>query len=110
MTHKGQDEINRIPDLRRCERIRWTKPSIEKCDRWHLKVWPQRRRGENRICIWLEVEDDLDYCVILNWRKGYLLLWTAFVLEYKNQKLKKQKEYENWLKTTEGAEQNPTPS
>ena len=23
---------------------------------------------------------------------------------------KKQKEYENWLKTTEGAEKNPTPS
>jgi len=110
ITHAGHDEHNRVPDLRRCERIRWAKPSIENCDRWRLKVWPQKRRGEDRICIWLEVENDLDYCVILNWRKGYLLLWTAFTLEYVHEKKKKLKEYEAWLKTTEGAEQNPTPS
>jgi len=99
MTHKGEEEQNREPDLRRCERIPWAKPVIENCDKWNLKVWEQERKGEKRICIWLEFEDEPDYIIILNIRKDYILPWTAFVLEYGNQKRKKQKEYEEWLKT-----------
>jgi len=99
MTHTGEDEQNREPDLRRCERIPWAKPVIENCDKWKLKVWEQERKGEKRICIWLEFEDEPDYIIILNIRKDYILPWTAYVLEYGNQKRKKQKEYEEWLKT-----------
>lgn len=32
MTHKGLEEQNREPDLRRCERMPWARPVIEKCD------------------------------------------------------------------------------
>jgi len=103
MTHSGMDEDQRTPDLRRCERIPWAKPTIEKCDEWELKVWEQRRKGEKRICIWLELEDEPDYIVILTERKGYLLPWTAFVLEYDHQRRKKQKEYDRWLKKAGGA-------
>jgi hypothetical protein len=99
MTHTGEDEQNREPDLRRCERIPWAKPVIENCDKWNLKVWEQVRKGANRICIWLEFEDEPDYIVILDVRENYILPWTAYTIEYGNQKRKKQKEYEEWLKT-----------
>ncbi|MEX0684361.1 MAG: hypothetical protein WD267_04155 [Balneolales bacterium] len=103
MTHSGRDEANREPDLRRCERIPWAKPTIEQCDKWNLKVWEQKRNGELRICIWLELQNEPDYIIILNKRKGYFLPWTAFVMEYEHEKKKKQREYEKWLKKARGA-------
>lgn len=103
MTHEGKDEQNRLPDLRRCERMSWTNPTVEKCDTWSLKIWPQIRTGKggksNRLCIWLELEDEPDYIVIIDVRDKYKLLWTAFVPQYPHEKRKKQKEYEKWLKT-----------
>ncbi|HPO57161.1 MAG TPA: hypothetical protein PKY46_14280 [Ignavibacteriaceae bacterium] len=103
MTHKGKDEQNRVPDLRRCERIPWAKPTIEHCDTWKLKIWPQQRSGQgglkDRLCIWLEMDNEPDYIVILDIREKYKLLWTAFVLEYPHEKRKRKKEYEAWFKT-----------
>lgn len=99
MTHKGEDEQNREPDLRRCERMPWARPVIENCDKWSLKIWPQIRKGSNRLCIWLNIEDEPDYIIILDVREKYKLLWTAFVIEYEHEKRKKQKEYKAWLKT-----------
>ena len=52
MIQEGDREADRIPDLRRCERIRWPKPIIEHDDDETIKVWWNRRRGEQRICIW----------------------------------------------------------
>lgn len=110
MTHKGEDEQNREPDLRRCERLPWARPVIENCDKWNLKIWPQIRKGANRLCIWLDLEDEPDYIIILDVRKDYKLLWTAFVLEYDHEKRKKQKEYEEWLKTQKSPGKNLTTS
>ena len=103
MTHTGDVEHERLPDIRRCERIPWARPTIENCDNWRLKVWPQVRTGKGglrkRVCIWLELMDEPDYIIILDVRDRITLLWTAFVLEYPHEKRKKQKEYEAWLKT-----------
>jgi hypothetical protein len=99
ITHKGEDEQNRTPDLRRCERLAWASPTIENCDKWRLKVWPQKRGNAERICIWVELIDEPDYFVILDVRKSYKLLWTAYVIEYPHEKRKKLKEYQDWLKT-----------
>lgn len=98
-THKGDIENERVPDLRRMERITWPRPCIENCDDWDLKVWPQKRNGKNRICIWVQLNNEPDYIIILDVRAKYILLWTAFVLEYDHEKMKKQKEYDNYLKT-----------
>jgi hypothetical protein len=97
MTHIGLDEQNRTPDLRRCERLSWAHPVIEKCDGWKLKIWPQSRRNSNRLCIWLELDGEPDYFVILEIRESYILPWTAFVAEYPHQKAKKLKEYQAFL-------------
>ena len=104
MTHKGEDEQNREPDLRRCERIPWAKPIIENCDTWKLKVWEQNRKGKNRICIWFESEDNFDYIIILDARKDYILPWTAYVMEHKHEKRKKQKEWEEYAKKAKTAQ------
>ncbi|MDP2302556.1 MAG: hypothetical protein Q8N03_09045 [Ignavibacteria bacterium] len=98
-THSGDIENERLPDFRRMERIGWAKPVIEEYNNWGLKIWPQIRNGKDRLCIWLEFENDLDYIVILDVRTNYILPWTAFVLEYEHEKRKKQKEYEAYLKT-----------
>lgn len=105
MTHEGVDEADRTPDLRRCERMPWAKPTIENCDDWQLKVWTQERKGEKRICIWLERQNEPDYLVVLAQRKGYLLPWTAFTLQYDHERRKKQKEYEVYKKA-EAAQQS----
>lgn len=97
ITHKGRDENNRIPDLRRCERIGWGKPLVENCEELNLKVWPQTRKGKNRICIWLDLDGEPDYIIILDIRKNYKLLWTTFVLNYPHEKRKKLKEYNAYL-------------
>jgi hypothetical protein len=98
MTHSGDDEQNRTPDIRRCERIPYARPVIENCDKWSLKIWSQKRGTSDRLCIWLERENEPDYFVILDVRKNYILPWTAFVAQYPHEKKKKEKEYQDFLK------------
>ncbi|MBC8185568.1 hypothetical protein H8E88_31160 [candidate division KSB1 bacterium] len=86
----GKTEEDRIPDFRRCERIRWPKPIIEHDTDGILKVWKNKRKSDTRICMWLE---DEEYLVILSERKGYLLLWTAYMVTRSHTKRKLQKEY-----------------
>ncbi len=108
MTHTGEVENDRIPDLRRCERIEWARIVIENVEKWDLKFWRQERnRKRNRICIQLSVEDDVDYYVILDVRKDYILIWTAFVVEYEHEKRKKENEYKKWMLETKGKSYTP---
>ena len=95
LTSEGEVEEDRIPDLRRCERIRWPKPVIEYSPRAPIKIWENKRRSETRILLWLE---DCDYLVVLAKRSNYILPWTAYYLGYKSQRKKYQKEYENYIK------------
>jgi hypothetical protein len=92
---EGHTESERLPDLRRCERIRWPRPIIEHADDPVIKVWENRRRSEKRICIWLE---DAEYLVVLAVRKGYVLLWTAYPVTRPHRKRRLQGEYEAYMK------------
>lgn len=58
----------------------------------------QTRSGKHRVCIWLEVDDGDNYFVVLDVRKTFVLLWTAFYADYPHQVRKKAKEYEEWLR------------
>lgn len=87
---EGDSEADRVPDMRRCERIRWPRPVIEHSGDTSIKIWANERRGEKRICLWLE---DAEYLVILAERKGYTLLWTAYAVEQEHSKKKLRKEY-----------------
>lgn len=101
MTHKGEKEDERIPDLQRCECMPWAKPTIEHVTHWKLKFWRQnRRRSKDRMCICFENPDDdiAGYFVIVEVRADYVLLWTAFVSEYNHEMRKKLQEYAQWKK------------
>ncbi len=95
MISEGQEEDTRIPDFRRCERIRWPKPVIEHENDPKVKYWVSVKRKENRIHIWLEEED---YVVVLAARKGFLLPWTAFLVTKQHTIQKLRKEYERYWK------------
>ncbi|MHA1395676.1 MAG: hypothetical protein ACTSRZ_19410 [Promethearchaeota archaeon] len=95
--HLIQEENNnsRIPNIQRCERIRWPKPIIENCDVPEIKIWENKRRGEKRICIWLE---ERNYLVVLAKRRNYILFWTAYPVDREHTKRKLTKEYKRYLR------------
>ena len=97
---EGNVEDERIPDLRRCERIRWPKPVIENSGKEaRIKVWENTRKKGKRVCLWFE---EVDYLVILAIRKGYFMLITAYLVEQSHRKRKLQKEYEEYLACKKG--------
>jgi len=107
LTHKGEIESEREPDLHRCERIAWVKSTVENTEKWELKFWEQARNGKSRICIQLSVKDDVDYFVILDVRTNCILIWTAFLAEYAHDKRKKEKEYEKWKRENKDKSYTP---
>ncbi len=94
---EGEIEEERIPDLRRCERIRWPRPVIEHDTDAAVKVWHNKRGREKRICLWIENEN---YLVILADRGKYILPWTAYLVEKPHQQKKLRKEYEEYWKSS----------
>ncbi|MCI0655401.1 MAG: hypothetical protein L0Y39_13165 [Methylococcaceae bacterium] len=95
MMPEGMEEEIRMPDLRRCERIRWPKPVIEHNDDPKVKYWVSVKHNEDRIHIWLEEED---YVVVLADRKNFLLPWTAFLVTRDHTRRKLTKEHETYWK------------
>lgn len=96
ITHQGDDEQNREPDIRRMERIRFPKFKIENHPHDELLVWEKEMGSDNRIHI-LNITER--YLLVLNKRKDYLMLWTAFYIEHNHTIRKKLKEYETHKKT-----------
>ena len=92
---EGKVEANRLPDLRRCERIRWPRAIIEHADDPAIKMWENERQGETRTLLWLE---DQEYLVVLADRQKYVLIWTAYTVIRQHQKEKLRKEYEAYKK------------
>jgi hypothetical protein len=88
---EGDVEAERTPDMRRCERIRWPRATIENCDAQGVKVWETTRNGQVRIMLWIE---DADYVVVLSKREGYVLPWTAFYVEHPHRRKKLQRDFE----------------
>ena len=90
ITGEGDTHDDKLPNLRRCERIRWPKPVIENCDGRHLKIWENKHSGEISVCIWSE---EAEYLVILRKRRGYILFWTAYPVTQTHSKAKLEREY-----------------
>lgn len=92
---EGKDEVNRTPDMGRCQRIRWPRAVIENESKPQIKAWYNERKGERRILLFLEPDD---YLVVLVERKTYLLLWTAYTIDFPNRKTRLLREYEEFCK------------
>lgn len=101
-THDGDIETERIPNLRRMERIPWPKPMIDNSTEPELKIWRNQRGRHERILIFHDVEN---YLVVLEDRRKYILPWTTIYVDHPNRKKRLLKEYEEYKKT-EAAQQN----
>lgn len=82
ITHDGADEADRKPNLRRMERIGHPKPIIENNKHNSIKYWKTLRGNKTRILLLHEEEQ---YLVVLEERPNYILFWTSYYIEYKNQ-------------------------
>ncbi len=70
------NDEDRIPDMRRCERIRWIAHLINNYQDSAITCWENKRSSNNNTVLWLPPEN---YMVILSKRKNYYLLTTAYV-------------------------------
>jgi hypothetical protein len=91
-------ENERIPDFRRCERIRWPKPVMEQYPseekiRWWKTKRQSRRGTSQRIVLALQ---DFCYIVIVEERADYVLPWTQYLVEESSRREKLKREYENY--------------
>lgn len=73
----NRNEDDRIPDLHRCERVRWIAWAIGSADlgEAHVSWWENIRGRDTRVVIWAEA---WDFAVILDKRRDYYLLKTAY--------------------------------
>lgn len=71
----GKDNI---PDKDRCERIRWARAIIENVNDEAVSVLFEKRGRRKTTILWLR---EYDYVVILDERKEYYLLKTAYCVK-----------------------------
>lgn len=95
ITHQGEDESNRQPDLRRMERIRFPKFVIDNYSNNEILIWKNIRGKDERIVLFNETEN---YVVILTDRTDYYLFITAYYIETEHRKRSLLKEYESYKK------------
>ena len=88
---EGPEEAERVPDFRRCERIRWISWVIQHAEiDARISWWKNKRKANTHVVLWVEEED---FVVILAERKGYYLLRTAYcVEEHRRNSLKRERE------------------
>lgn len=78
LVQEGRVEDDRLPDLRRCERIRWVRWVIENAiTHEEIDIWQNTRKTEVNTLLWFREE----YLVVLGRRESYWLLRTAFCTE-----------------------------
>lgn len=94
MISEGPTEQEKIPNIRRCERVPWAKPVVENCDCGVMKIWRNRRKNEDRIIIWFE---EKEFLVVLADRKTYKIFWTCYNVTEEHRKRKLNKEYEDYV-------------
>lgn len=92
----GSDEENRLPNLRRYERIEWPfyiiGSCVDNCER--VLIWENTRKGKTNVLIYCP---DVEYLVVLAKRDGYLVFWTAYPVEYQHTRNSLLKEYSEYM-------------
>lgn len=89
MISEGRVEDDRLPDMRRCERlsqVRWIIENADAADT--IDIWEQTREREKNWVLWYEEY----YLVVLAQRSGYYLLKTAFCTDRDHRVRKFRKE------------------
>lgn len=97
----NRNEDERVPDFRRCERIRWIAWSIEQASNGApgFSWWENRRGSETRVVIWAE---QWDFAVILAKRRDYYVLKTAYAELRSHRRMSFERERTAFWKTYKG--------
>lgn len=96
---EGSQESDRIPDLRRCERICWPKAIIENSLSLDIKIWETFRpwKGQDQRRFHLALTDFSYLVVIAETTKGCDLI-TAYPVERLSNRNKLEQEFEGFSK------------
>jgi hypothetical protein len=89
----GEIEDERLPDIRRCERVGWPRAILDNNTDAAIRHWVEMRGKYRRVHLWCV---DADYVFVLCDRTDYVLPWTGFHLEHRHQRLKFQKRWEQY--------------
>lgn len=93
---EGRVEDDRLPDLRRCERLTWIRWVIENADASDdVDVWENRRGRETNTLLWLQEA----FLVVLSSRSENFLLKTAYFTERQHRINKLRRERDNANRT-----------
>jgi len=93
---EGEDEEERKPDLRRCERVPWISWVIRNAESNPDILWWENRRGSStHIVLWLKEEK---FAVILAERGGYYLLKSAYSVAPKREQTFEREWQRFWKK------------
>ncbi|TKB83696.1 MAG: hypothetical protein E8D44_07715 [Nitrospira sp.] len=91
---EGEQEEERTPDFKRCERIRWVAWLVQNAlSHPDVSWWENDRWGNTHIVIWHEQES---FAVILAKRTGYVLLKTAYWVKQHRRKDFERERAEYW--------------
>lgn len=95
-TEFDKDRAERIPDLRRSERIPWVKPMINNSENSEVLSWDNKeKKNKIKTYVWLKAHD---FLVVMNKTKsGKLFLITSFYIERGNYKKKLENKYDRRL-------------
>jgi len=92
ITSEGTTEEDRVPDMRRMERVGWIRPMIDAhSSKDRVCSWPTERKGESRPNI---AVPDFSFIVVLEEHPTYVMLWTAFHVEQQHRRDKYRRQWE----------------
>nr|EDZ39903.1 MAG: Hypothetical protein CGL2_11389059a [Leptospirillum sp. Group II '5-way CG'] len=93
-SREDKETGQRLPDLRRCERLPWVRPILDHPEKSEVLVWDHREGdGDVKTYFWVE---NFNFVVILKkYPDGNRRLITSFWLEYDNTKKKLRKKFES---------------
>lgn len=101
LVSEGATESERLPDLRRCERIGWPRAIIENSlSESEVAIWETTRPWKGQLQKRINLAfTDFSYLVVLGMRnKGRIDLVTAYPIDRKHEREKKMKECENYIR------------
>ena len=99
-TSEGPNEPDRVPALRRCERIAWVRAIIENSIEPGVDVWENERNKEVRTVLWYREEFLVVLAARSRYRDGfrYFQLITAYDSPEKHRKQNLRKERDEYRK------------
>lgn len=95
----NRNEDDRVPDIRRCERILWIRWIIENAGNDGFLWWENERKGNTHVVIWAVHHD---FAVVLAKRKNYYVLKTAYAEIRSHRRATFQREWEEFSGTQNG--------